>query len=81
MWIEILIITLAFKVWKHRLRNRLGINGEATSEVSEEEITYIKEKRQRREESIKKANHDSLIKKAMESPIAARELLGEYLPA
>lgn len=42
-------------------RNRLGINGEAASKVSEQEIAYFKEKRQRREESIKKANHDSLI--------------------
>lgn len=44
-------------------------------------IKWKKVKARKKTEAVKKANHDSLIKKAMESPITARELLSEYLPA
>ena len=65
-------------------KDRFDLHGNPTSKILEEEVNPIKWhtiKAQKKIEKVKKANHDSLIKKAMENPIAARELLFEYLPS
>ena len=65
-------------------KNRFDLNGNAIAKILQEEVDNIKWKKfkaKKKTEAIKKTNHDSLIKKAMESPITARELLSEYLPA
>lgn len=63
--------------------DRFDLNGKPTSRILEEEVDTKKWKKlqaKNKAEEIKKANHDSLIKKAMENPIAAAEFLSEYLP-
>ena len=64
--------------------DRFDLVGRPTSKILEAEANHWQWKRlqaEKKAEEIKKANHDSLIKKAMESPVAAKELLAEYLPA
>ena len=64
--------------------DRFDLVGRPTSKILETEVNHWQWKRlqaEKKAEEIKKANHDSLIKKAMESPVAAKELLAEYLPA
>ena len=65
-------------------RDRFDLHGQKVAKILPEEVDNFKWKKvksQKKTEAVKKANHDSLIKKAMESPIAAKELLSEYLPA
>ena len=65
-------------------KDRFDLHGNAITKILQEEVDNFKWKKvkaQKKTEAAKKANHDSLIKKAMESPISAKELLSEYLPA
>ena len=58
---------------------RVGLQGNQIGVVTEEEINRAKW-RESKEGKLKKANHDSLIKKALENPVIAQEFLSEYLP-
>jgi predicted transposase/invertase (TIGR01784 family) len=58
---------------------RVDLQGNQTGTVTEEEVNYAKWKEVKKEK-IKSANHDSLIKKALENPLIAEEFLSEYLP-
>ena len=64
-------------------KDRFDLHGNAIAKILQEEVDNIKwekVKAKKKIEAVKKANHDSLIKEAMDSPIAAKALLSEYLP-
>jgi predicted transposase/invertase (TIGR01784 family) len=58
---------------------RVDLQGNQIGVVTEEEVNRTKW-REVKAEKIKSANHDSLIKKALENPVIAQEFLSEYLP-
>ncbi len=58
---------------------RVNLQGNHAGSVKEEEIDRTKWK-EIKAEGLKKANHDSFIKKAFENPLIAQEFLSEYLP-
>lgn len=58
---------------------RVDLQGNQIGVVTEEEVDRVKWK-EIKQEKIKSANHDSLIKKALENPLIAEEFLSEYLP-
>ena len=58
---------------------RVDLQGNQIGLVTEEEVNRDKWREVKREK-LKKANHDSLIKKALENPVIAQEFLSEYLP-
>lgn len=58
---------------------RVDLQGNQIGLVTEEEVNRAKSREIKREK-LKKANHDSLIKKALENPVIAQEFLSEYLP-
>jgi sRNA-binding protein len=58
---------------------RVDLQGNQIGLVTEEEVNRAKWREVKREK-LKKANHDSLIKKALENPVIAQEFLSEYLP-
>lgn len=59
---------------------RVDLQGNQIGLVTEEEVNRDKWREVKREK-LKKANHDSLIKKALENPVIAQEFLSEYLPS
>jgi predicted transposase/invertase (TIGR01784 family) len=59
--------------------SRIDLQGNQIGTVTEEEVNYANWKEIKREK-LKKANHDSLIKKALENPLIAQEFLSQYLP-
>lgn len=59
--------------------NRFNLNGTPSSKILEEDINWTIWK-EIRAEKRKIANHDLLVKKIMENPIAAVEFLEEFLP-
>ena len=64
--------------------DRYDLHGRPTSKILEDEVYTRKSsqsKAQKKTDTINKANHDSLIKKAMENPVTAAEFFSEYLPA
>ena len=60
--------------------NRYNLDGSSASKVLPEEANWLLWK-EARDEKQKQTNHDSLVKKVMENPIAAAEFLDEFLPA
>ena len=58
---------------------RVDLQGNHSGEVTEEEVNRTNQK-EVKERKLKKANHDSFIKKALENPVIAQEFLSEYLP-
>ena len=62
---------------------RYDLHGQPTTKILEDEVYTRKSdqpKAQKKADNINKANHDSLIKKVMENPIAVTEFLDEFLP-
>ena len=58
---------------------RVDLQGNQIGMVTEEEVNRDN-RREAKEEKLKKPNHDSLIKKALENPLIAEEFLTQYLP-
>ena len=58
---------------------RIDLLGNQIGVVTEEEVNRDN-RREVKEDKLKKANHDSLIKKALENPLIAQEFLSQYLP-
>lgn len=58
---------------------RVDLQGNHSGEVTEEEVNRTNQK-EVKEGKLKKTNHDSFIKKALENPVIAQEFLSEYLP-
>lgn len=56
--------------------NRHNLDGSIASTIKKQEINYLNNKRH----NEKRTAHDAFIKKVMENPSTARELLDEFLP-
>ncbi len=61
-------------------KSRFNLDGTPASKILKEEINWTAWK-ELRQAKRKNANHDSLVKKVMENPVAAAEFLDEFLPS